>query len=146
MGYYFPKAKTVADLSEEQKGRYEELRAPETELPLALKNRLEVIKERIGPITSGEVWSAFEELWRDAVVCWILANENPDIEWVDLELAKDERTEEELQRDREAWENTVREWREREERERREYDDWEKKEYPVRHYIRKFFSRFRNLT
>ena len=142
MGHYFPKAKTMADLSLEQKERYNVLRSKGAELPEPLKARFEAVKERIGPITSGEIWSALKELWQDAIVCWILS-ENSEIEWLDLEFAKDERTEEELQRDREVWENTVRGWIEREEREKREYEEWEKKEYPVRYFLQKFFDRFR---
>ncbi len=143
MGYYFPKAKTTADLSPEQNERYQALRSKDVELPQPLQVRFEVIKERIGPVTSGEIMSAFEELWQDAVVCWVLSNENPEIEWVDPEFAKDERTPEELQRDREAWENTLREWRERDEREKRELEEWERKTYPIRTFFRDMFARFR---
>lgn len=142
MGYYFPKAKTTADLiTPEQVKRYNALRTKGAELPEPLKLRFEAVKQRIGPLTSGEIMSAFEELWQDAVVNWILSNENPEIEWVDPEFAKEGRTPEELQRDREAWKATVRGWKERKERERHEFDEREKKEYPVRHLFRKFFER-----
>lgn len=140
MGYYFPKAKTTSDLTSKQNERYKVLRSREVELPSSLKDRFETIGKRIGPVTSGEIWSAFEELWQDAVVCWIISGENSEIEWSDLELVKDERTEEELQRDREAWQNTLREWKDRDKRERQECNEWERKKYPVRCFLRKLFS------
>lgn len=143
MGYYFPKAKTMADLTPEQTERYKALRSKGEELPPPLQARFGAIKERIGPLTSGEIMSAFEELWQDAVVNWVLSNENPNIEWVYPEAWKDERTPEELQRDREAWEATVRGWKEREEREKREFDEWERKTYPIRTFFRNLFARFR---
>jgi len=143
MGYYFPKAKTTADLNPEQIERYKMLRSKGMESPPQLKEHFEAVKERIGPLTSGEIMSAFEELWQDAVVNWILFGENPDIEWVYPEAWKDERTPEELQRDREAWKNTLREWKERDVREKREFEEWERKTYPIRTFFRDLFARFR---
>ena len=143
MGYYFPKAKTVPDLNPEQTERYKTLRSKGVELPPPLKDRFESVKERIGPLTSGEIMSAFEELWQDAVVNWILSGENPDIEWVYPEAWKDERTPEELQRDREAREETVRRWKERDECEKREFEEWERKTYPIRTFFRDLFEHFR---
>ena len=143
MGYYFPKAKTKVDLSSEQNERYQALRSKGAELPPSLKDRFGAVKERIGPLTSGEIMSAFEELWQDAVVNWILSGENPDIAWIYPEAWKDERTLQELQRDREAWEETVRGWKEREEREKREFEEWERKSYPIRTFFRDLFVRFR---
>ena len=143
MGYYFPEAKTKADLTPEQAERYNSLRAKGAGLPEPLKLRFEAVKERIGPLTSGEIMSAFEELWQDAVVNWILSGEDPDIAWVYPEAWKDERTQEELQRDREAWKETVRGWKEREEREKREFEEWERKNYPIRTFFRDLFARFR---
>jgi hypothetical protein len=145
MGYYFPKAKTVANLNPEQSERYKTLRSPGTELPSALKDRFQAIKERIGHITSGEIWSAFEELWQDAVVCWILSGENPEIEWTDLHTEEKEPTEGERQRAKGWWDNFFREMKEREEREKRELDVWERTNYPVRYFFRKLFARFRSI-
>lgn len=140
MGYYFTKAKTTADLSPKQNERYRALRSKGTELLPTLKSRFEAIKERIGPITSGEIWSAFEELWQDAVVCWILSDENPEIEWIDLHTEEKEPTEEERQRAKEWQENFFREMQEREEREKREYDEWEKVHHPIRRLFWKGLS------
>lgn len=146
MGYYFPKAKTTADLNPEQSGHYQALRSKGVELPEPLKSRFEAVKERIGPITSGEIMSAFEELWQDAVVNWVLSGENPDIAWIYPEAWKDERTPEELQRDREAWETMLREWKDREERGEREFEEWERKTYPIRTFFRDLLARFRRSS
>ena len=59
MGYYFPEAKTVADLAPGQTERYKRLRSKGMELPPSLKTRFEAIKERVGPLTSSENMASF---------------------------------------------------------------------------------------
>lgn len=146
MSYYF-KGKKKTDLTTEQKERYAVLRSRDVELPPQLETRLETIREYIGPITSGEVWSAFEELWQDAVVCWILSGENPNIEWVYPEIWRDERTQEEKQQDKAAWEKVLRERNAREECRKRESEQWrhklEREIHPIRTFFRDLIARFR---
>ena len=88
MGYCFPGTRQKNDLNPVQRKRYEELRskAGAAHWGPALRERLATVKEYIGPITSGEIWSAREELVQDAFVAWIIAGENPEkVEWVKLE-------------------------------------------------------------
>lgn len=143
MGYYFPKARTTANLNPEQNERYQALRSEGAKLPPALQRRLLDIKERIDPVTSGEIMSAFDELWQDAVVCWILSGENPDIQWIDLQTEEEEPTEEDRQRAKDWWEHFSGELKESEEQRERYFNEWERKTYPVRTFFRDLFARFR---
>ncbi len=84
MGYYFEKARSLKDLDLAQKKRYEELRSSDYQTPQELSDRIKFVKRHIGPVTSGEIWSAAEELIQDTVVTWILADEDPlKVEWSD---------------------------------------------------------------
>jgi hypothetical protein len=107
MGYYYEKARTSKDLDEEQLERYDELRTTGAkELP-ELLSRLQELKEYIGPLCNGETMSAHEELVQDAIVTWILADEDPEeVAWSvpsDLVIAPPPLTEEEKQASAEAW-------------------------------------------
>ncbi len=83
MGYYFEKARSLKGLSPEQKERYKALRAPGQLIPSELRVRIEAMKTYIGLITSGEIWSALDELVQDSIVNWILAGEDPaKVQWV----------------------------------------------------------------
>jgi hypothetical protein len=136
MGYYFPRAKTAADLNPEQRERYEMLRSSETEQPPpALKARFESIKKRIGPITSGDIWAAFDELWQDAITCWILSGENPKIEWVDLHTEERKPAEEERRRAQKWTEEFLRKLEEDQKCRERELEEWAKINYPVRYFL-----------
>ena len=101
MGYYFQKARSPKDLNEEQLARYNQLRSPENDEEHApeLLRRYQEVKDYIGPLTSGEIMSAHEELVQDTVVTWILAGEDPSkVEWSDpkdLVIPEPEPTEEE---------------------------------------------------
>lgn len=84
MGYYYEKAKSKKDLNEEQQKRYEALRSSAfADLPPALRERIKFVKEYVGPVASGEVWAAYEELVQDAFVVWVLASERHPtmVEW-----------------------------------------------------------------
>lgn len=109
MGYYFSRAKTREELSEEQRVRYEALRAPDAELPQTLHDRIEWIKEYIGPLTSGEIISAYQELLQDAIVTWILADEDTDkIAWSEPKDIKTPPPSEAERAERQRrWEETV---------------------------------------
>lgn len=151
MGYYYAKARSLKDLNEEQQARYREIRSPENDdRHPELIRRYDEVKEYIGPLFNGETMSALEELVQDSVVTWILADEDPSkVQWSnpkDLIVPEPEPTEEERQRNREAWDAMVRRWEEREAREKLEYEEWEKKEYPVRHFFKKLFDRFRKTN
>lgn len=121
---YFPKAKEKKDLDPSQQERYDTLvTTPTRELPPKLQERLVFIKEYIGPITSGEIWSAHNELAEDAVVNWILSEEDPlQIKWTEprqLKASQFPPTEEEKRKAQEWWENFKRdheEWRQRQAR------------------------------
>lgn len=107
MGYYFEKAKSLKDLNPEQQKRYKTLRSKDQVLSQELLSRFEVVKEYIGPLTSGEIISALEELVEDIFVTWILAGEDlTQVEWVDpkeLAIPKKPLTEEEKRKANEWW-------------------------------------------
>ncbi len=86
MGYYFPKARSLKDLDLQQQERYKILRSTGRNQQPALLSRIETVEKHAGPITSGEIWSALEELLQDVFVTWILAGEDPEkVQWVDPE-------------------------------------------------------------
>lgn len=86
MGVYFPTAKTEQDLSPDQFKKYKEFNTPLGRSSPELHARLKEIDDFIGPVTSGEILAAREELREDAFVSWILADEDPTkVEWVKLE-------------------------------------------------------------
>ena len=110
MGYYFHNGKGEKSLSPEQVARYKELRQLSSEAtPAALNERLEAIKEFIGPITSGEVWSAYEELLKDAFANWVLADEDPEkVKWVELKVSEPEPPTEEERKRTQEWLESMR--------------------------------------
>lgn len=114
MGYYYEKARTSKDLSEEQLNRYNALRSTGLKDLPELLSRLEEIKEYIGPLFNGETMSAHEELVQDAIVTWILAGEDPEkVSWTepsDLAVEPPPRTEEEKRASAEAWRATTEGW------------------------------------
>ena len=148
MGYYFERARTKKELDTEQKIRYEILRAPSTVLHPALEARLEACKAYVGPITSGEVWSALDELAQDAFVVWVLAGEDPaKVEWKnpdDLTVPQPPPTDEERRRAAEWAENFKRgleEDRQEAARLRQQAEaDWQK-QHPIRHFFRQLAER-----
>lgn len=86
MGYYFEKARSKKDLNPKQLERYKALRSGDEPLPQALIDRIEAVKKYVGPIFSGEIWAALEELVQDAFVAWVFAGEDPSkIQWSDPE-------------------------------------------------------------
>lgn len=109
MGYYFEKARSRKDLSPEQLERYNAFRSPDSTLPIPqeLHDRIEFIKEYVGLVTSGEVWSAFEELVQDAFVAWIIAGEDPQkVQWIhpdNLATPPPPPPTEEEERERQEW-------------------------------------------
>ncbi|MBU6388366.1 hypothetical protein KGQ72_00585 [Patescibacteria group bacterium] len=85
MGVYFPKAKSEQDLNPQQLERFKAFRAPLGESAPALAARIKAIKEFIGPVMSGEMLAAEEELIDDSVARWVLAGEDPEkVKWLEL--------------------------------------------------------------
>ena len=146
MGYYFEKAKTRESMNTEQLERYEAFRSSDSTFPIPqeLHDRIEFIKKYIGPITSGEIVAALEELIQDAIVTWILAGENPQkVQWTHPDdIATPPPTEEEKQENRKRWEETVARWEEENKHKQAELELW-KREHRIERWkqIGAFFQR-----
>lgn len=82
---YFPTAKSEQDLNSQQLELYKSLRTLGGKRSPELHARITAIKQFVGPVTSGEIIAAEEELMEDAFVSWVLANEDPQrVTWVEL--------------------------------------------------------------
>lgn len=78
----FPKARSLRDLDNIQRERYDALRSQGDHHPV-LAERLEQIRDFGKGNSSGEMQFALEELRQDAFVRWVLANEDPtSVEWL----------------------------------------------------------------
>lgn len=145
MGYNFSEAKDRKSLNDKQKERFDEL-YPLSNLPDALKNRIDRAIEYVGPINNGEAWAARNELITDAIVVWILAGEDPQkVQWLDLEkmdVPPPPLSEEEKARRKKKNDDFLRELNEKSERRRREYDEWERKHHPIRYFFFETLPRY----
>lgn len=145
MGYYFERAKSRKDLTEEQLGRYEALRSSDDLRPWALESRLKLIRNYIGPLTSGEVMSALEELVQDAFVVWILAGEDPaKAQWAnpdDLIVPPSPPTEEERQRAEEWSRNFMRQLEEQRKQDEADWEEYMRVSHPIRHFLGKIVDK-----
>jgi hypothetical protein len=84
---YVPSAVSKEELGTEGRVRYQILsKLPPEDLHPVLRDRLELVKRYIGPLTSGDIMAAYADYREDSIARWIRDGEDPDrVEWIELQ-------------------------------------------------------------